>query len=164
MEMTEEQMPASHSPGEGRTFRLFDGTTCTLKACGEGYALVECEAPAGCGPPPHAHSDQHEAVLVLEGEFSFVSEEGARTLGPGGVASFPGGTVHAFKAVGGAPGRCVMLLTPPGGYERFVEEVGAPVSDVSDGASRAWLEGPPGMEKVLESARRNGVELLITPV
>ena len=160
-----EQRPIPHpSPGEGRPRRLFDGTTCAFRARGDGYALVECEAPPGCGPPPHAHPDQHEAVLVLEGEFSFVSEEGARTLGPGGVASFLRGVVHAFKAVGGEPGRCVMLLTPPGGYERFVEEVGAPVSDGSGGASRARPEGPAGMEKVLESARRNGVELLVTPV
>ena len=161
MGMTEEQMPAPHpSPGGGQALRLFDGTTHTFKCRGEGYTLMEVSAPPGAGPPPHAHREQDEAICVVEGEFSFAGEDGARTLGAGGVASFPRGTVHAFKVVGSAPGRCLVVLTPPGGYERFVEEVGEPVSGGSDGAPFARLD----MEEVLACARRNGIELVITPV
>lgn len=162
MEMVEEQMPASHPPGDGQTLRLFDGTTWAFRCRGEGYTLVEVLAPPGAGPPPHTHRDQDETIHVLEGEFSFVGEGGARTLGAAGSSvSVPRGTVHAFKVVGGGPGRCLVVLTPPGGYERFVEEVGAPVSD---GAPDAPPGGLPGMGEVLECARRNGIEMLVTPV
>lgn len=130
MGMTEEQMPAPHpSPGEGQALRLFDGTTWVFKARGEGYTLLECSAPRAPGRP-HAHRDQDKVICVVEGEFSFAGEDGARTLGAGGVASFPRGTVHAFKAVGSASGRCLVVMMPPGGAERFVEEVGVPVPGV----------------------------------
>lgn len=36
-----------------------------------------------------------------------------------------------------------------------------PAAPVSDGASRARPEGPPDVEEVLESARRDGIGLLI---
>ena len=80
---------------------------------------------------------------MLEGEFSFASKDGALTLGPGCVLSVPKGTVHALKVSGGEPGRCLLLLAPPGPLERFFEEVGAPVTD---GAPFAGNDSHPRME------------------
>jgi quercetin dioxygenase-like cupin family protein len=154
------------SPGEeGQTVRLFDGATYAFRSRGEGYALLESTAPPGGGMPPHTHHTQDEVIYVLEGEFSFASGAGALTLGPGCVVSVPKGTVHVLKVSGREPGRCLLLLAPPGPLERFLEEVGAPVTD---GAPFAGNDSHPRMEtdaeKVRESARRNGIELLITPV
>lgn len=153
------------SPGEGETLRLFDGVAYAFRSRGEGYTLMESTAPPGGGMPPHIYHTQDEVIYVLEGEFSFASEAGALTLGPGCVVSVPKGTVHVLKVSGGEPGRCLLLLAPPGPLERFLEEVGA---RVSDGSPFARNDSHPKMEtdaeKVLQSARRNGIELLITPV
>lgn len=162
----ERREPVAHlSPGEGKTFRLFDGATYAFRSRGRGYTLVESTAPPGGGMPPHVYHTQDEVIYVLEGEFSFASEAGALTLGPGCVVSVPRGTVHVLKVSGKEPGRCLLLLAPPGPLERFLEEVGAPVTD---GVPFARNHSHPQMEtdaeKVLQSARRNGIELLITPV
>jgi quercetin dioxygenase-like cupin family protein len=162
----ERRVPEAHlATGEGETLRFFDGATYAFKSRGGGYTLLESAAPPGGGMPPHAHHTQDEVIYVLEGEFSFASGAGALTLGPGCVVSVPKGTVHALRVSGGEPGRCLLLLAPPGPLERFLEEVGVPVTD---GAPFARNDSHPQMEtdaeKVLQSARRNGIELLITPV
>jgi quercetin dioxygenase-like cupin family protein len=162
----ERRRPVTHlSPGEGETLRLFDGAVYAFRSRGEGYTLLESTALPGGGMPPHTHHTQDEVIYVLEGEFSFASGDGALTLGPGCVVCVPRGTVHALKVSGGEPGRCLLLLAPPGPLERFFEEVGAPVTE---GAPFARNGSHPRMEtdaeKVLESARRNGIELLVTPV
>jgi len=163
---TERREPVAHpSPGEGENLRLFDGATYAFRSRGGGYTLVESTAPPGGGMPPHIYHTQDEVIYVLEGEFSFASGAGALTLGPGSVVSVPKGTAHVLKVSGREPGRCLLLLAPPGPLERFLEEVGAPVTD---GAPFAGNDSHPRMEtdaeKVLQSARRNGIELLITPV
>ena len=128
---TERREPVAHlSPGEGEILRLFDGATYAFRSRGGGYTLVESTAPPGGGMPPHTHHTQDEVIYVLEGEFSFASRAGALTLGPGCVVSVPKGTVHALKVSGGEPGRCLLLLAPPGPLERFLEEVGAPLPTV----------------------------------
>ncbi len=62
--------------------------------------------------------------------------------------------MYASKVGGGGPGRCLLLLAPPGALELFLEEVGAPVTD---GAPLARNDSHPRMEtdaeKVLEGAR-----------
>ncbi|HET7480032.1 MAG TPA: cupin domain-containing protein, partial [Rubrobacteraceae bacterium] len=133
------------------------GELNTFKVRHAGFAILESTTPPGGGMPPHVHHSQEETVYVLEGEYVFFSGEEELVVGPGSLVSISRGTTHAFKVTGQEPGRCLMILTPPGPLERFFEEVGVPVGN---GAS----SGSPEMEEVLASARRNGIELLITPV
>lgn len=111
--------------------------------------------------PPHAHHAQEEAVYVLQGEYALVVGGRELRLGPGSFAPVPRGTVHASRVTGSEPGRCLVILTPPGPTERFFEEVGVPVAD---GAPIAPPRDLPDMERLLASARRNGIEILTTPV
>lgn len=160
MEATERRRVAHLEPGEGESLWVL-GDLNTFKARDAGYTLLESTTPPGGGMPPHAHHTQDEAIYVLEGEYAFVGGDEELRLGPGSFVSIPRGTVHAFKVTGSGPGRCLAILTPPGPLERFFEEVGVPVTN---GEAFTPPDGPPDMQKVLASARRNGIEALIKPV
>ncbi len=143
--------------GEGQTLRVL-GELNTFKAREAAYTLLESTAlPGGSGLPPHVHHAQDEAIYVLEGEYVLVmsGDEGLR-LAPGSFAIVPRGTVHALEATGRNPGRCLVILTPPGPLERFFEEVGV---HAGNGA-----QAPRDAEEVLASARRHRISLLTRPV
>lgn len=143
--------------GEGQTLRVL-GELNTFKARDAAYTLLESTAlPGASGLPPHVHHDQEEAIYVLEGEYAlFVSGDEELRLARGSFATIPKGTVHALEVTGSNPGRCLMIITPPGSLERFFEEVGV----------RAGNEAPipPDAQEVFASARRHGISLLRTPV
>jgi quercetin dioxygenase-like cupin family protein len=148
-----ERRVAHLAPGEGQALRVL-GELNTFKARDAAYTLLESTAlPGGSGLPPHVHHDQDEAIYVLEGEYALLVSggEGLR-LAPGSFAIVPRGTVHALEVTGSNPGRCLVILTPPGSLERFFEEVGV----------RAGNEAPDAQE-VLASARRHGISLLTRP-
>lgn len=157
-------LPAAAQAGE--TFWVL-GSLNTIKVREASYTLLESAAPPGDlrggvgGMPPHAHHAQEEAVYVLQGEYALVVGGVELRLSPGSFASVPRGTVHAFRVTGSEPGRCLVILTPPGPTERFFEEVGVPVAD---GTPIAPPRDLPDMERFLASARKNGIELLTTPV
>ncbi|CAN5737229.1 hypothetical protein BH20ACT11_BH20ACT11_04800 [soil metagenome] len=154
-------LPAAAQAGE--TFWIL-GSFNTIKVREASYTLLESAAPPGGGGGgmlPHAHHAQEEAVYVLQGEYALVVGGGELRLGPGSFASVPRGTVHASRVTGSEPGRCLVILTPPGPTERFFEEVGVPVADWAPLAPPRDL---PDMERFLASARRHGIELLTTQV
>jgi quercetin dioxygenase-like cupin family protein len=131
--------------GEGQTLRVL-GELNTFKARYAAYTLLESTAlpEEGSGLPPHVHHDQDEAIYVLEGEYAlFVSGDEELRLTRGSFASVPRGTIHALEVTGSNPGRCLVILTPPGALERFFEEVGV----------RAGNEAPPRTHKRSSPAR-----------
>jgi quercetin dioxygenase-like cupin family protein len=131
----------------------------TFRSRNADYTLIESSTPSGGGMPPHIHYDQDETVYVLEGEYTLANGgDEELKLGPGSFASIPRGKVHALKVIK-SPGRCLVILTPPGPLERFLEEVGVPVANGTPPSGDL-----PGAEEVLASARRNGIEMLTTPI
>ena len=145
------------APGQGQIFRVL-GELNTFKARGAVYTLLESTAlPGASGLPPHVHHDQDEAIYVLEGTYALLlGGDEALTLARGSFATIHRGTVHTLEVTGSEPGRCLVILTPPGPLERFFEEVGV----------RAENEAPDHQDtqEVLASARRHGISLLRTPV
>ena len=69
--------------------------------------------------------------------------------GPGGYLFVPRGTPHAYKKVGPAPGRMLLLVSPGGIHEHFLAETGA-------------LD-PPDPERIATLGEKYGVELLADP-
>lgn len=141
-------------PKAGKTFWVL-GSLISFKARTSGYTLLEVTTFPGSSPPPFAHHAQEALVCVLEGEFAISGE----SLPAGSCTLIP---KDAFLAVAGSePGRCLVILAPPGPAEGFFEEVGVPVAN---GNHPAPPEGAPDMEATLEIARRHGIELLMKPV
>jgi quercetin dioxygenase-like cupin family protein len=118
-------------PGEGERIWIV-GDTMTLKATHEstGGSLVLLEnvtAPGG-GPPPHLHTNEDEFFYVLEGTFEIRIGEKVHTLGAGGFAFVPRGTVHNFRNADDVPRR-ILVGFAPGYMDGFFRESGQPALD-----------------------------------
>lgn len=122
------------------------------------YTLLESIDQPHSGPPPHIHHTQDEAFYILEGQYEFLCGDERITAGPGSFVHIPRGTVHTLQNIADDPARALVLLTPPGPLERFFEEVGEQVTGSTAPTAPA---GPPDIEKLVASARRNQMEILL---
>lgn len=81
------------------------------------FAIFEDVVQPGVGPPRHIHPSQDEVFFVLDGRFDIEIDGRVYGAETGDVAYVPRGSVHAFKNVGGAPGRLRYTFTPAGQTE-----------------------------------------------
>ncbi len=145
--------------GQGPALRVLSQLIVFKKRAEAGpYTLLESIDQPHSGPPPHIHHTQDEAFYVLEGQYEFLCGEETITAGPGSFMHIPRGTVHTLQNVGEGPARALVLLTPPGPLERLFKEVGEQVTDSTTPMAPA---APPDMDKLMASARRNQMELLL---
>ena len=140
-------------PGEGHTL-VVTGGRYTIKASSEdtdgAYTLIEMFLPPSSGPPPHLHAREEESFYILEGTLLFQVGYESLTAGAGAYVKAPRGVRHAFKNVGAAPAR-VLLLVTPAGLEKFFEEIGQPVGETASAQT---------LEKAKEIAPKYGITLL----
>ena len=116
----------------------------------EQLGLVDMiEVPAGHMPPLHVHHAEDEGFYVVDGEVTLFLPGQEIHCGPGDFAWAPRGVPHAYR-VGDRPARW-LVLSSPGGFERFVADVAA--LGQADPATLAGVAkvhdieilGPPGM-------------------
>lgn len=146
----------SIAAGEGERIWIV-GDTMTLKATGEstGGSLVLLEnltAPGG-GPPPHIHTREDEFFYVLDGTFTVRIGDELHSLGPGGYAYVPRGTVHNFRNTADTPSRLLVGFTPAG-MEGFFRDSGRPATD--DGPAPSVDEDE--IARTMAAAPKYGVE------
>ncbi len=157
---TREQAKTHLRPAEGRSVWVFGTQLITYKVTAEqtcgAYSLFEGLVPARDGAPPHIHHREDECFYVLEGEFEFLRGGDTVTAGVGSLIYVPRGTLHAFRNVGGGPGRLLSSQTPGGLHERFFEEVG---EEAVDGVNPPASKGQSDFERVAEIAARYGTEI-----
>jgi quercetin dioxygenase-like cupin family protein len=126
---------------------------------GGAYCLVETLTAPGAGAPPNRHPSDDEAFYVLEGTFEFTIGDETITATAGRFVRVPNGAVHAFRNVGSAPGRMLIINSPGRAHDGFFSEAGEPMPpgtrDLPPPA------GPPDIPRLLEIGRRNGLEFLI---
>jgi mannose-6-phosphate isomerase-like protein (cupin superfamily) len=113
-------------PGEGKTIQV-PGHPITYKAMkedtGGAYSLFEVIV-MGDGPPQHIHKAEEEAFYVLEGEVNVqIGDQTIRGLA-GSFVLIPRGTVHTFWNAGSTPAKLLVICSPPGFEQFFVEVVG----------------------------------------
>jgi quercetin dioxygenase-like cupin family protein len=120
------------------------------------YALIDALVPPGGGPPPHVHSREVEGFFVLEGEVTFFVGEAKHVATAGAHVSVPIGTLHAFKNESAAPARMLILMTPAGLEEMFLEVGVALAAGATETAPPSHAE----IERLLAAAPRYGVEIL----
>lgn len=114
------------------------------------YSVWEMWATPAATPPPHTHTHEDEAFLVLEGTMDVTVGGVTTTLGAGGFAFAPRGVEHAF-AVTSEVARIVLIATP-GGVERFFRAAGQPATAMEIPAPQA-----PDVPVLVETAARNGI-------
>jgi len=123
------------------------------------YTLFVNSAEPGGGSPPHIHHQEDEAFFILEGNYEFLLGEKTLELGPGSFLFAPRGIPHASKNVGTTRSRMVVIVSPAGLENCFVE-MGQPVTDTS---APATPSGPPDIEQLIAITQKYGVELLQPP-
>ena len=136
--------------GEGRAVWVV-GDHYTVKASGEdtggAFALIEVLVPPNSGPPPHLHRREDEAFYVLEGEFEVHIDEQRLTAGPGSWVRLAKGSLHYFKNIGPTPAKMLILATPAG-LDQFFLEAGREATNTSPESGAATpLRTPSGSSR-----------------
>jgi quercetin dioxygenase-like cupin family protein len=121
------------------------------------FSLFEFVVPAGRGSPPHVHHREDETFHVIAGEVEFTVDGTAHRVGPGGVVFGARGVPHNFRNVGEAEARMIVVTTP-GGLERFFAEAGVPAADRTSTPPAPTDEDK---KRMLSIARGHGVELRV---
>jgi quercetin dioxygenase-like cupin family protein len=123
------------------------------------YCLVESLTAPGAGAPPNRHPSDDEAFYVLEGSFEFTIEKHTVSAESGSFVKIPKGAVHAFRNVGQAPGRLLIINSPGKVHDGFFSEAGEPMPPGTRELPPPG--GPPDIQRLVEIGRRNGLEFLL---
>ena len=127
------QSSAEHlSAGEGRAL-WFLTDLYIIKRVSEdtdgAFTLTEVTAAPQSPPAPHIHHREDETYYILEGEFEFLDQDRTFTAGAGSVVYLPKHRLHSHRNPGDVPAKAVVLHTPAGNIEKFVEDAGKPATD-----------------------------------
>lgn len=90
---------------------------------GGAFCLLVDHPPAGWSLPPHLHRGVAETIHVVAGEFWMDVGGEERRLGAGETVHVPPDVVHAGGTLGEAGGQRIVMFSP-GGMEEFFLEVG----------------------------------------
>ena len=109
----------------------FLGVPTMIRATGDTtggqLTLIESQSmPPGFGSPYHTHHHEDEAFYILEGQVAFICGGEWILAGPGAFVYGPREIPHGFQVVGTSNAR-LLLMALPGGFDRFVTELGTPV-------------------------------------
>ncbi len=148
--------------GEGRSIWVV-GDRYTVKCGGSdtngACALVEAIVPAGNGPPPHIHSREDEAFYVLDGELQFHADGRSVTATSGAWVTLARGSLHYFRNIGSKPARMLIVVTPSG-LENFFLEVGRAVVEGETEPVAPTLDE---IQKLVQTAPNYGLEIRMPP-
>ncbi len=146
-------------PGQGKTFRA-RGDLFFFKVVGadneNAFSLCEVwNVPQG-GVPPHIDHGNDEAFFVLEGTYACQLGDLQLTCSPGESFFVPRGTPHAFKNIGDAQARMLIVQSPGGVVEKYMEEAWEQIKDPSNPPPPV----EPDFERVMAVAHKYGIEML----
>jgi quercetin dioxygenase-like cupin family protein len=148
--------------GEGRSIWVV-GDRYTIKCSGNdtggAFAMIEAIVPPGNGPPPHIHGREDEAFYVLDGELQFHVDGRSFTATSGSWVTLAKGSLHYFKNTGLKPARMLIVVTPAG-LEDFFLEIGR---EAIDGESEPVAPTPEDIQKLVKTAPKYGVEIRLAP-
>lgn len=151
--MTSTQQKPYLNTREDGAFR-FLGVPTVVRSMAEttngAFGLIESwEMPVGFASPYHTHHREDESFYVLEGEMAFVCGGNWLKAGPGTFIYGPREIAHGFKVIGNSPAS-MLLMCSPGGFERFVLEQAAPITEPPS---------PPDMAKLMMLAGQFGIDI-----
>jgi quercetin dioxygenase-like cupin family protein len=93
----------------------------------ERFSLIENVGPSAGESRYHVHHNEDEAFYVLEGEMTVYVEGEKINAEPGTWVYAPREVPHEFRIEGASPAKFLLLYTPAG-FEQFFVEVGEPGS------------------------------------
>jgi mannose-6-phosphate isomerase-like protein (cupin superfamily) len=120
------------SPTEGRPW-WFLTELYLIKVVSEdtngAFTVAEVTAPPQSPPAPHIHHREDEFYYIVEGEFEFLDVDRTFTAGAGSLVYLPKHRLHSHSNPADVPAKALVLYTPAGNIEKFIEEVSKPPTD-----------------------------------
>lgn len=92
---------------------------------GERQTLVRYWYAPGAIFPMHAHPEE-QITVVLSGRITFTVGERAVTIGPGGIATIPGGVLHGATVAGDEPVETLNCMSPRRAHAPGADSEAAP--------------------------------------
>jgi mannose-6-phosphate isomerase-like protein (cupin superfamily) len=118
--------PRHFFPGDGKTYQL-GRMTLTFKTTAAdnagAYTLCETIEPPDSGAGLHRHSTYDETHIICAGRFECRLGDRMLELGPGDMMFAPRGTPHSIKSLGPETGRELIISSPGGIFDAFIDEV-----------------------------------------
>ena len=87
-------------------------------------------------------------MYILDGEYEIQCGDRLFRVTAGTFVFLPKDIPNRYENLGDKPGK-FLYITSPGGFEKLVEET-----------SRLSSQGPPDMQKVVETAGKHGIEFI----
>ena len=109
--------PVVVQPGEGHVVGNVEFLARTADTPRFNFSIIEIVA--GRELEAHVHSEEDDAFYILEGEMTFVLEEGEVKAGPGAFVLVPPGVEHGFRNDGDSSVR-MLNIHAPGGFDRRI--------------------------------------------
>lgn len=123
------------------------------KATGGRYALLRATERRGLEPPPHTHTKEDEAFLILGGKVVYTVGNQTFNAKEGDVMFLPKNIQHSFK-IQTEKLETLILLTP-GGLENYFIEMSKPAEELQ---LPPMPQGPPDIKKLVVTASKYGVK------
>ena len=137
-------LPRFFPRGEGKSYQL-GRITLTFKASaadtGNAYTLCEAIEPPDAGAGLHRHASYDETHIICEGLYEGRLGDETLRLSAGDIFFAPRGTPHSIKCLGPGTGRELMISSPGGVFDAFIDEVvGSPAVDFRAIAAKYGIE------------------------
>lgn len=118
--------PRHFASGDGRTYTL-GRITLTFKTSaadtGGAYTLCEAIEPPDSGAGLHRHPTYDETHIICEGHYECRLGDATLKLGPGEMMFAPRGTPHSVKSIGPETGRELIISSPGGIFDSFIDDM-----------------------------------------
>ena len=118
-------------------------TILTTAETNGAMSIVDSVSPPESGPPRHIHHDADEVFVILTGACDLWIEGETRRLKAGEAGFVSRGKEHTFRVTSDEPSRHLVILTP-GGFENFFVEM-----------AKGQFRIPEDMPQVVESGERH---------
>jgi mannose-6-phosphate isomerase-like protein (cupin superfamily) len=118
-------------PDKGRHMAIANdiNTILATKDDTEGtYSILEIKVFPNGGPLPHIQTREHEGFYIIEGQIVFNVNGKRIEANPGTFVNVPPGILHSFKNEQDKVAKIIVVLSPPGLEQLFVE-AGIEISD-----------------------------------
>jgi mannose-6-phosphate isomerase-like protein (cupin superfamily) len=92
------------------------------------YSILEIKVFPNGGPLPHIQTREHEGFYIIEGQIVFNVNGKRIEANPGTFVNVPPGILHSFKNEQDKVAKIIVVLSPPGLEQLFVE-AGIEISD-----------------------------------
>lgn len=125
------------------------------------FSLVEGTMPPGGDGGLHVHAFEDETMHLLEGKLAVTIGDAAFDLQAGETYFAPRNVPHRLRNLSDRPARG-LLVTTPGGFDRFIEQAGIALADdacLPVGAPPTAAE----LERLIMLAKDFGITILAPP-